>query len=108
MLELWNKNHQTLKQLTTKTDLKSNTLTPLLKRLEEKGWITREQPKNDKRQLIIHLTEKSISKRKEIINHVENCANVGTKITDTIEEYNLMVGELQKTNKRLRKIINEE
>lgn len=59
LLELWQEDHQTLRKLSKKTDLKSNTLTPLLKRLEDKSWITREHPENDKKQLVAHLTEKT-------------------------------------------------
>lgn len=58
LLVLWEKAPLTLKELGEKLDLASNTLTPLLKRLEEKGYIQRLVPKQDKRQLIVQLTEK--------------------------------------------------
>ena len=38
--------------------LKSNTITPLLKKLEEKGYITKEKDKEDERNLVITLTNK--------------------------------------------------
>ena len=58
LLSLWSNHPQTLHQLGDKLDLSSNTLTPLLKRLEEKGLIERVRPEDDKRQLVIYLTEK--------------------------------------------------
>lgn len=60
LLVLWEKAPLTLKSLGEELDLASNTLTPLLKRLEEKGYILRSVPKQDKRQLYIHLTQSGI------------------------------------------------
>ncbi|HEM5082301.1 TPA: MarR family transcriptional regulator [Streptococcus suis] len=57
LVALWEKAPLTLKELGEKLDLASNTLTPLLKRLEAKGYIQRSIPLGDKRQLLIQLTE---------------------------------------------------
>ncbi|HFI0030135.1 TPA: MarR family winged helix-turn-helix transcriptional regulator [Streptococcus suis] len=57
LVVLWEKTPLTLKELGGKLDLASNTLTPLLKRLEEKGYIQRSIPLGDKRQLLVQLTE---------------------------------------------------
>ncbi|HEM3194296.1 MarR family winged helix-turn-helix transcriptional regulator [Streptococcus suis] len=57
LVVLWEKAPLTLKKLGEKLDLASNTLTPLLKRLEAKGYIQRSIPLGDKRQLLIQLTE---------------------------------------------------
>ncbi|MFM0854679.1 MarR family transcriptional regulator [Streptococcus suis] len=57
LVVLWETAPLTLKELGKKLDLASNTLTPLLKRLEEKGYIQRSIPLGDKRQLLIQLTE---------------------------------------------------
>ncbi|HEM5088879.1 TPA: MarR family transcriptional regulator [Streptococcus suis] len=57
LVVLWEKAPLTLKELGEKLDLASNTLTPLLKRLEAKGYIQRSIPLGDKRQLLIQLTE---------------------------------------------------
>ncbi|HEL1838127.1 TPA: MarR family transcriptional regulator [Streptococcus suis] len=57
LVVLWETAPLTLKELGEKLDLASNTLTPLLKRLEEKGYIQRSIPLGDKRQLLIQLTE---------------------------------------------------
>ncbi|HEM4056059.1 TPA: MarR family transcriptional regulator [Streptococcus suis] len=57
LVVLWETAPLTLKELGGKLDLASNTLTPLLKRLEEKGYIQRSIPLGDKRQLLVQLTE---------------------------------------------------
>lgn len=57
LVVLWETAPLTLKELGEKLDLASNTLTPLLKRLEEKGYIQRSIPLRDKRQLLVQLTE---------------------------------------------------
>ena len=57
LVVLWETAPLTLKKLGEKLDLASNTLTPLLKRLETKGYIQRSIPLGDKRQLLIQLTE---------------------------------------------------
>ena len=109
LLELWQEDHQTLRKLSKKTDLKSNTLTLLLKRMEDKSWITREHPENDKRQLVAHLTEKTKFEKENIINEVSNCANsIGIDICDNFEEYDFLVKKLHKITENLKKITNEQ
>ena len=41
LLTLWEQSPQTLNAIGQQLDLSSNTLTPLLKRLEQAGWVTR-------------------------------------------------------------------
>ena len=53
---LWNGDHRELRELGAALKLNSNTLTPLVKRLEERGWVTRSHPADDKRRLIVSLT----------------------------------------------------
>ena len=105
-MELWQEDHQTLKKLSEKTDLKSNTLTPLLRRLEERNWITREQPETDKRQLIVHLTEKAKNEKENIMNSISNCANLGEDVCDSFEEYDFLVEKLHKISENLKKMMS--
>ena len=58
MLVLWEKNSLKLKEVGKILYLDSGTLTPILKRLEEKGLVLRERNKNDARDLNVTLTEK--------------------------------------------------
>ena len=54
---LWTQDKQTVGALGRQVQLESNTLTPLLKRLEERGLITRTRSTTDERQVNISLTD---------------------------------------------------
>ncbi|MGF7042290.1 MarR family winged helix-turn-helix transcriptional regulator [Mucilaginibacter lappiensis] len=56
LLVLWETNEQTVNQLGEKLRLDSGTLTPLLKRLEQKGIVNRSRSTKDERIVLISLT----------------------------------------------------
>ena len=58
MMVLWEKKQVNEKTLGDCLFLKSNTLAPLLKKLEEKGYIRKEKNKEDGRHLLISITKK--------------------------------------------------
>jgi DNA-binding MarR family transcriptional regulator len=58
MVTLWAKDEQTVKELGQALYLESNTLTPMLKRLETLGYIARRRDPEDERQVRVCLTEK--------------------------------------------------
>ena len=58
MMVLWEKKQVNEKTLGECLFLKSNTLAPLLKKLETKGYIIKTRNKDDERKLIISITEK--------------------------------------------------
>src|SRR6056297_183010 len=53
---LWAEDNRTLGSLAVQMQLASNTLTPLVKRLEAKGLPTRQRNPTDERQVLIQLT----------------------------------------------------
>lgn len=57
MMVLWEEKQVNEKLLCDALCLKSNTVTPLLKKLEEKRYIKKEKNKGDERNLVITLTE---------------------------------------------------
>jgi len=57
MVLLWAKDGQTVGELGQKLCLQSNTLTPMLKRLQTLGYIERRRDSADERQVRIDLTE---------------------------------------------------
>lgn len=67
MLILWEENQQTVNQLGEKLYLDSGTLTPLLKRMEQKGIITRTRSTADERVVIISVANTG-EKMKESAN----------------------------------------
>jgi DNA-binding MarR family transcriptional regulator len=56
MLALWEEDGQTVSALGEKLALDSGTLTPLLKRLEAQGVLSRERDAADERRVIVRLT----------------------------------------------------
>ncbi len=57
LMVLWEKDNITVKELGTKLRLDSGTLTPLLKKLETKGLVTRTRDIKDERNVYVSLTE---------------------------------------------------
>lgn len=57
MMALWEEKKMTVKELGKRLFLDSGTLTPLLKRLEQKGLVKRERDSEDERVLIVSITE---------------------------------------------------
>ena len=63
MMVLWEHRQVTSKQLGEKLYLDSGTLTPVLKKLEEKGLITRQRDPGDERNLLVTLTDAGLALR---------------------------------------------
>ena len=57
IVALWEEDHQTVSGLGEKLFLESNTLTPILKRLEGAGYLVRERSADDERQVLVSLTD---------------------------------------------------
>ena len=75
MTVLWEKESLNVKELGSVLYLDSGTLTPLLKKLEAKGYVTRCRCKEDERNLIIQITEKGDALK-------EMAANISSKMTE--------------------------
>lgn len=58
LLVLWETNTIRVSDIVTKIMLNTNTLTPILKRMEHQGLLSRTRSTRDERQVIISLTEK--------------------------------------------------
>lgn len=54
---LWERDDQTVSQIARTLQLESNTLTPLLKRMQTTGHLTRTRDPDDERQVRIRLTD---------------------------------------------------
>ena len=91
MMVLWDKKELTVKDLGKCLFLDSGTLTPLLKKLETKGYIDRKRSADDERNLIISITDLGMdlkNKANEIPNKLSKCINLNEK--ETIELYKLL------------------
>lgn len=58
LLVLWEKDSQPVNEIAKRLFLETNTVTPLLQRMEKEGLISREKGKKDGRQMIVSLTDK--------------------------------------------------
>ena len=67
MMILWDKGSLNVKELGEQIYLDSGTLTPLLKKLETKGYITRERLKTDERVLIVKITDLGLKLREKAL-----------------------------------------
>ena len=66
MLVLWEKNTLLVKEIGKKLALDSGTLTPVLKKLEEKGYVLRKQSEEDARDLLVSVTEEGCRLRDRV------------------------------------------
>lgn len=73
LVALWEEPTQPLHALGAKLGLASNTLTPLVKRLEDKGLLLRLRPESDKRQLLVHLTEQGRALHTQVEQRLMTC-----------------------------------
>lgn len=79
MMVLWERGSETVKGLGISLHLDSGTLTPLLKRLEYAGLITRARDANDERNLIVSLTDAGRQlkvKAQEVPAQIGKCINL--------------------------------
>ena len=79
MLYFWEKETSNVKEIGKTLLLDSSTLTPLLKKLENKGYIKRQRSKIDERNLNVSITEegkKLKSKALEVPEKMQKCINL--------------------------------
>ena len=66
IVALWEEDNQTVGSLGEKLFLESNTLTPLLKKLEAMGYVRRQRAAADERQVVVSLTDAGRRLREKI------------------------------------------
>ncbi len=68
MMVLWEKNTVNVKTLGECLYLDSGTLTPVLKKLESKGYITRVRSSEDERNLVVSITDEGMALRDKALS----------------------------------------
>ena len=79
MMVLWEAKVINVKDLGEQLYLDSGTLTPLLKKLESKGYISRNRSDKDERNLMIKVTDKGMELREKALSvpqEVSNCVKL--------------------------------
>ena len=66
LLALWEKDAQPVNDIAKRLFLKTNTVTPLLQRMEKEGILTRRKGEKDARQMIVSLTGKGQELQKKL------------------------------------------
>ncbi len=105
MLVLWEHEKQTIMDISHRLQLDTNTVTPLLQRMEKAGLIKRTKGKEDARQRIVTLTDKGLAMQEqakhipeclsaEILNHIGSIEEL-TKIVPTLDK---LIEGLKQTN----------
>ena len=95
MLVVWEEKEITVKALGEVLFLDSGTLTPVLKKLEQKGYVKRSRSKDDERNLIITLTPEGEALKKQ-------ACSIPAKMGGCV---NLSVEEAEQLYKLLYKIL---
>ncbi|MBN2743491.1 MAG: MarR family transcriptional regulator [Marinilabiliaceae bacterium] len=65
MMVLWEKDRLTVGQISSQLMLNTNTITPLLKRLEKSGLLVRTRSEEDERRVLVTLTDRGRSLQQE-------------------------------------------
>lgn len=98
MMVMWEHKKLHVKEIGECLYLDSGTLTPVLKKLEEKGFVVRTRSKTDERNLEVSITaegEKLKERAKDIPEKMGNCTNLSAE--EAIQLYallNKLLGQL--------------
>lgn len=87
MMVLWEKKQMNVKELGDCLYLDSGTLTPLLKKLEAKGYVVRERSKTDERNLLVSITpegDKLKEKAVTVPGKMTQCVNLNSEEAVTL------------------------
>lgn len=92
MMVLWEKESVSVGQLGETLYLDAGTLTPLLKRLEKAGYVTRERSKEDERITVISITREGEKLKEKCKDIPGKLASSGSALTekDARELYRLL------------------
>ena len=106
LLVLWEQDKQPVCDIGKRLMLDTNTMTPLLQRMEKAGLITRTRGKEDTRQRIVSLTQKG-KDLYEQARHIPDCIRHAVRIPEgddmevlqMIPTLDKLIEELKKLNK---------
>ena len=91
---LWEEEGLTISAIADRLSLESSTITPLVKRLENAGFLTRKRNADDERQVLVSLSTKGRSMKE-----------VATCLTETLlEKSGMTVEQMVKLNRQVQKL----
>jgi len=98
MLVLWAEAPLSVGTIGKRLGLSSNTLTPLLKRLAQTGYVTRRRDGADERRVQVDLTDAGAALR-DRADHVQQCATRATGMS--LEDMQALQDQLQRLSAHL-------
>jgi MarR family transcriptional regulator, organic hydroperoxide resistance regulator len=99
LLVLWETDGLTVNEIGTKLILNTNTVTPLLKRMEAQGLIERNRSKDDERRVLVSLTVQGMEMRKDAVE-------IPLHLAEGLQSESLNVGELMQMKEVLKRLID--
>ena len=97
LLVLWEKDEQPVNDIAKRLLLETNTVTPLLQRMEKEGILTRAKGKKDARQIIVSLTRKGKDLQKKLSSVPQTVGNAvlcDSVTTETVPELFRMLDDM--------------
>ncbi len=98
LMILWEKDNVPVTEIAGKLILNTNTITPLLKRMEQMGLIGRQRSQDDERRVMVGLTEKG-----RLLQ--EAAAGIPQALTEQLRKSDLNVEDLLKLKESLNAVI---
>lgn len=91
LLILWEKDKQPVNDIARRLHLETNTVTPLLQRMEKQGLLTRKRGKEDTRQRIVSLTQQGKA-LEERAKNIPSC--LAQKLSDKMDDINCLIASI--------------
>jgi DNA-binding MarR family transcriptional regulator len=98
LMVLWEDDGISVNTITDKLILNTNTVTPLLKRMENQGLIARKRSENDERSIIVGLTNRGIKMR-------EKAAEIPMQLAEKLDVGELNFDEIIELRDQLNRLI---
>jgi MarR family transcriptional regulator, organic hydroperoxide resistance regulator len=99
LLILWETDDMPVNDIARKLILNTNTMTPLLKRMEQQGLVTRERSQDDERKVRVQLTQKGLQLR-------EQASSVSLELVKRLSDSHLQLEDLIKLRDNLNALIS--
>ncbi|WP_414043793.1 MarR family winged helix-turn-helix transcriptional regulator [Macrococcus animalis] len=91
---LWASSPVNVKKLVTELSLDTGTISPLLKRMETNGLITRVRSELDQREVFVHLTDKSKAMQPQLENATEVLRDASEFTDEEYDEFAKLLNKL--------------
>jgi len=99
LMILWENNHVSVNEIAHQLILNTNTVTPLLKRMENQGLITRTRSESDERKIIISLSDKGLKLRDQAVE-------IPQKLMQQLDSEQWDINEIIELRDKLNRLIS--